>query len=61
MELEILREKVRRAKEIKDISFSYFAKEIGIKRQSFYNFMTGTKGLSEEKQKRLENLLEKFI
>lgn len=60
MEQNKLREKVKKIKEQKAISFTYFAKQIGIQNGSFYNFLNGAKGLSHEKQELLKQVIERF-
>lgn len=52
-----LREQVRQIKKEKGINFSYFAKQIGLKNSSFYNFLCGSKELSTEKQESLKEVL----
>ena len=60
MDLQKLREELKELKIQKGINFAFFAKQIGINKQSFYNFTCGTKGLSPEKQNLLEKLIWRF-
>jgi len=60
MENEKLREKVKEINKQDNVSFKYFAKKIGLKNNSFYNFLSGSKGLSLEKQELLKKELRRF-
>ena len=60
MELDFIRAKLKEIKEEQGINFNYFAKQIGIKESSFYNFTSGKRGLSEKRQKLLEIQIRRF-
>lgn len=59
-ELEKLREEIKEFKAKTGLPYSFLSKKIFMKKQSFYNFMGGTKGLSEEKQKLLKEQIRRF-
>lgn len=62
MENQKLRELVKQISEQKGINLNYFAKQIGFKNvNSFHNFLCGSKGLSEEKQKLLKEEIRRFV
>lgn len=60
-DLDYLREKVKEFRKQKGLPYSFLAREIGIKKQSFYNFMGGAKGLSQEKKEELEKTIRRFM
>ncbi len=60
MENEKLRTEVKEINKQDNVSFKYFAKKIGLKNNSFYNFLSGAKGISVEKQELLKKELRRF-
>lgn len=60
MENEKLRKEVKELNKQNNVSFKYFAQKIGLKNNSFYNFLSGAKGLSVEKQELLKRELRRF-
>lgn len=60
MEIDIIRKKLKEIKEEQGITYNYFATQIGMTRGSFYNFISGSRGLSEEKQRLLESQIRRF-
>lgn len=61
IEQDKLREKTRQIRKEKGINFTYFAKQIGLKNSSFYNFLCGSKELSNQKQESLKEELRRFM
>ncbi len=61
LDLEFIRTELQQIKEEQGINFNYFAKQIGLKEGSFYNFTSGNKRLSEEKIKLLKNEIKRFL
>lgn len=59
-ENEKLREQAKDFKTRTDLPYSFLAKQMGMKKQSFYNFISGAKGLSQEKQSLLKETLRRF-
>ena len=55
MQQEIIRKKLKEIKEEQGITYNYFATKIGMTKGSFYNFISGSRELSEEKQRLLKN------
>lgn len=61
IEQDKLREKTKQIRNDKGINFTYFAKQIGLKNSSFYNFLCGSKELSSQKQESLKEELRRFM
>jgi len=59
-ELELLREEIRQFKIRTGLSYAFLAKRISMRKESFYNFMCGAKGLSEEKKKLILEQMRRF-
>lgn len=57
---EQLREEIRNFRAKTELPYSFIAKKINMKKQSFYNFMSGSRRLSEEKQKLLKEELRRL-
>lgn len=60
MDQEKLRKETKQLKEQTKINLNYIANQIGLKDSSFYNFLCGSKGLSEEKQELLKQELRRL-
>lgn len=60
MENEKLRTEVKEINKQNNVSFKYFAQKIGLKNNSFYNFLSGAKGLSAQKQELLKKEIRRF-
>lgn len=59
-ELEQLKEKVKEFKRKTGLPYSFLARKINMNKQSFYNFMGGARGISEEKKELLKKQMERF-
>lgn len=59
-ENEKLREQAKEFKTRTALPYSFLAKQMGMKNQSFHNFIGGAKGLSQEKQSLLKETLRRF-
>lgn len=59
-ELDKLREEIRQFKIRTGLSYAFLSKKIFMRKESFYNFMCGTKGLSEEKKKLVLEQMRRF-
>ena len=49
MEQDFIREEVKKLKKDKKINYAYFSRKLQISINSFYNFMCGSRNLSQEK------------
>ena len=56
-----LREQVKLCKVVHNVSYIYFAEQLEITKNSFYNFMHEQYNLSESKAEELEELVTEFL
>lgn len=54
---EMLRKKCKELKAFQDISYTEIAAYLEIKKNSFYNWLKGYYNLSEEKQRKLQDII----
>lgn len=59
-EEEKLRESVKAFKVKSGLPYSFLARQIGLKKQSFYNYIGGAKGLSKKRQRLLKEKIRRF-
>ena len=55
---DYLREEVKKIKLYRNIPYCYFAEQLKIHRNSFYNFMKGYYNLSADKIEALQSIIE---
>ncbi len=55
-----IREKVKELKDKYNVNYIYFSKQLKMHQNSFYNFMSGTRELSEEKEEKLNQIVERL-
>lgn len=58
MHNEELRKKVKEMKAFQDISYKTFSEYLGMNRGSFYNWVKGYYNLGDEKQKKLQEIID---
>lgn len=57
---EDLRKKCKELKVFQDVPYKDIATQLGLKKNSFYNWLRGYYNLSIEKQQELQNILSNF-
>lgn len=60
MESDFLREKIKELRKTKKINYTYFSEKLKMNKHSFYNFMCGTRNLSQEKLTKLETIIRRI-
>lgn len=60
MEQDFIREEVKKLKKNKKINYAYFSRKLQISINSFYNFMCGSRNLSQEKIIELKKIIRRL-
>ena len=60
MEQDFIREEVKKLKKDKKINYAYFSRKLQISINSFYNFMCGSRNLSQEKIIELKKIIRRL-